>query len=170
MHLQSVALWATDGDAVAREQVPGHGVDVKARLLADPESPRDVAGDRRDLQRRPRQVPVSEVNAVADQRPTATDDPVADQRRAPTTQVHCPDPRQFAAAKHTADDRDEVEIAPPCAEGAHARRPDDVEPIDATGNGSIQSREQIINNLLRQCRQHGGSVIESPSFVRVTHG
>ena len=83
--------------------------------------------------------------------------------------MHGPDPRQFAAVKHTADDRDEVEIASPSAKGAHARRADDIEPIDATGNGSIQSREQIINHLSRRRRQHDESVIESLTFVRVTH-
>jgi hypothetical protein len=57
----------------------------------------------RDLERGPRQVSASDVNAIAHQRPAPPHTDVANHRRTPKTIVHRPDPRELATARLTGE-------------------------------------------------------------------
>lgn len=167
VHPQAVTLRAADCDPVAGERVPGHRVHVESITFGNLESAGDVPGERRDLERRSRQVAASEIDAVAHQWPAPMHSDIANQRRTPATHVHRPDPRELAAAELTGEDRHEIQIAAPHAESSKARRADNVEPDDPPRNRAVQPPEQMINGLLRRNRQHGGSVTQRSTLWRV---
>jgi hypothetical protein len=111
--LEAIAPWTADGDGVAGEDLPSHRVGVKAGPLTNPETAGDVPGDRRDLQRGPRQVTAPDIDAVADQRPAPPQDPSRTSAEPHRPQMHQSHARELAAVKLAGDDGDEVQIASP---------------------------------------------------------
>ena len=90
---------------------------------------------------------------------------VADERRHPPTEVHGSESLELGARKLAVGDRDEVEVASSLPERTHAGRADDVEPIDAPWERTVQPPQQVFGGLRCRGGQEAGGTAGQGDWV-----